>query len=74
MTIVGDFKDITGQVLPRRGLLDSGSQINIVKTSFIHQLKLVPTGGKPPQAGAFDNSLRLRNEYLLPIQIKDSTG
>ena len=74
MKIQADFKDRAGRYLNRARLLDSGSQINMITTNLAQWLKLTPTGKTPPGAGSFENRLRLRNEYMIEVQVLDGTG
>jgi hypothetical protein len=56
------------------GLIDSGSQINLVSTSWAKMKGFRSTGGTPPNASSFGNDLQLREEYLLTVRVPDAAG
>ena len=69
-----ELKNASGFWQKHPGLMDLGSQINVISTKMACLLNLAPTGGPLPDASLFENHLPLWHEYLVPVQVCDSAG
>src|SRR5438045_8022452 len=72
--VKAELKNALGFWLKHPGLMDLGSQINVISTKMACLLNLAPTGEPLPDASSFENCLPLQHKYLVLVQVCDSTG